>query len=105
MIRHPLSIALYGLLHPDLGIPLAHQVSRWSRQSRGERALEPERLWREIALPRFAEGFDTVMVGHFHHVHERREPGREFYLLGDWIDRFSYAVLEAGAVRLERWGG
>ena len=90
MIRHPLSIALYGLLHPDLGIPLAHQVSRWSRQSRGERVLEPERLWREIALPRFAEGFDTVMVGHFHHVYERREPGREFFLLGDWIDRFSY---------------
>jgi UDP-2,3-diacylglucosamine pyrophosphatase LpxH len=67
--------------------------------------LEPERLWREIALPRFAEGFDTVMVGHFHQVYERREPGREFFLLGDWIDRFSHAVLEDGAVRLERWGG
>ena len=104
VIRHPLSIALYGLLHPDLGIPLAHQVSRWSRHSRGERPLDPERLWREIALPRFAEGFDTVMVGHFHHVYERREPGREFFLLGDWIDRFSYAVLEDGAVRLESRG-
>lgn len=105
VIRHPLSIALYGLLHPDLGIPFAHQVSRWSRRSRGARAFEPERLWSEIALPRFAEGFDTVMVGHFHQVHERREPGREFFLLGDWIDHFSHAVLEDGAVRLERRGG
>ena len=105
VIRHPLSIALYGLLHPDLGISFAHQVSRCARRSRDERPLEPERLWREIALPRFAEGFDTVMVGHFHHAYERREPGREFYLLGDWIDRFSYAVLEGGAVRLEHWGG
>ena len=104
VIRHPVSIALYGLLHPDLGLPLAHQVSRWSRQSRGERKLEPERLWREIAEPRFAEGFDAVLVGHFHHVYERREPGREFFLLGDWIERCSYAVLEGGAVRLERWG-
>jgi UDP-2,3-diacylglucosamine hydrolase len=104
VIRHPLSIALYGLVHPDLGIPLAHQVSRWSRGSRGEKPLEPERLWREIALPRFAEGFDAVMVGHFHHVYERREPGREFFLLGDWIDRFTYARLEGGVVHLERWG-
>jgi UDP-2,3-diacylglucosamine hydrolase len=104
VIRHPASIALYGLLHPDLGIPLAQRVSRWSRRSRGEKPLEPERLWREIALPRFAEGFDTVMVGHFHHAWERREPGREFFLLGDWIDRCTYAALEGGTVRLERWG-
>jgi UDP-2,3-diacylglucosamine hydrolase len=102
VIRHPLSIALYGLLHPDLGMPLAHQVSRWSRRARGRRTLEPER---EIALPRFAEGYDTVIVGHFHQVHERREPGREFFLLGDWIEDFSHVVLENGAVRLEHWGG
>lgn len=103
VIRHPASIALYGLLHPDLGIPLAHQVSRWSRQSRGESRLEPGRLWREIAEPRFAQGFDGVLVGHFHHVYERREPGREFFLLGDWITRGTYAVLEDGRVRLEDW--
>ena len=103
VIRHPASIALYGLLHPDLGIPLAHRVSRWSRHSRDEEHLEAERLWREIALPRFSEGFDAVMVGHFHHAFARREPGREFYLLGDWIVRSTYAVLEGGAIRLEEW--
>jgi len=105
VVRHPASIRLYGLLHPDLGIPLAHQVSRWSRRSRGERPLEPERLWREIALPRFAEGFDAVIVGHFHHAYERRETGRELFLLGDWIERDTYAVLEQGALRLESWKG
>jgi UDP-2,3-diacylglucosamine hydrolase len=105
VIRHRVSIALYGLLHPDLGIPLAHLVSRWSRQSRGESRLEPERLWREIAMPRFAEGFDGVLVGHFHHAYVRREPDREFFLLGDWITRSSYAVLEDGAIRLEEWKG
>jgi UDP-2,3-diacylglucosamine hydrolase len=105
VIRAPASIALYGLLHPDLGIPLAHLVSRWSRHSRGTRPLDAERLWREIAVPRFAEGHDAVIVGHFHQAFERREPGREFFVLGDWIDRFTYAVLEDGAVRLETWGG
>jgi UDP-2,3-diacylglucosamine hydrolase len=98
-----INIALYRLLHPDLGIPLARLVSKLSRRSRGDRPLEPERLWREIALPRFAEGYDAVLIGHFHHVFERRETGREFFLLGDWITRFSYAVLERGAFRLETW--
>ena len=105
VIRNPASIALYGLLHPDLGITLAHLVSHWSRRSRGEKPLEAERLWREIALPRFAEGYDTVMVGHFHHAYDRREPGRELFLLGDWIDRGTFAVLEDGKVRLETWTG
>jgi UDP-2,3-diacylglucosamine hydrolase len=105
VLRNRLSIALYGLLHPDLGIPLALRVSRWSRGSRGEKPLQAERLWREIALPRFAEGYDAVLVGHFHHAFERREVGREFFLLGDWIERRTYAVLEGGSIRLERWDG
>ncbi len=104
VLRNRVSIGLYGLLHPDLGMPLAHLVSLWSRGSRGEKPLAAERLWREIALPRFAEGFDAVLVGHFHHAYERREPGREFFLLGDWIQRYTYAVLEGGGVRLETWG-
>jgi UDP-2,3-diacylglucosamine hydrolase len=101
IIRSPLSIRLYQLLHPDLGIPLASVVSRWSRKSRDERPLEPDRLWREIAEPRFREGFDGVLIGHFHHAYERREAGREFLVLGDWVDRFTYAVLQGGALRLE----
>ncbi len=105
LIRSPASIALYQLLHPDLGLPLARAVSRWSRHSRGERPLEPERLWREIAEPRFREGFDAVMIGHFHHVYERREDGREFFVLGDWMERFTCAVLQDGVIRLESHDG
>lgn len=103
VIRHPVSIGLYRLIHPDLGIPLARNVSRWSRGSRDERPLDPERLWQEVALPRFAEGHDTVMIGHFHHAFERREDGRAFFVLGDWIRNFTYVVLERGELRLETW--
>src|SRR5512145_2740221 len=53
VIRHPVSIGLYRLIHPDLGIPLAHAVSRWSRHSREDRPPDTGRLWREIAEPRF----------------------------------------------------
>jgi UDP-2,3-diacylglucosamine hydrolase len=105
VIRHPAAVRLYQLLHPDLGIPLARTFSRLSRDSRERRPLDGERLWREVARPRFAEGFDTVMVGHFHHIFERREGRHAFFVLGDWMDHFTYAVLEHGELRLESWPG
>lgn len=105
MIRHPASIRLYQWLHPDLGFPLAHFFSHLSRGSRERRVLDGDRLWREVAEPRFAEGFDTVLVGHFHHVYQRSEGGRTFFVLGDWIEHFSYVVLQDGDLRLETWPG
>ena len=103
ILRSRAGLALYGCLHPDLGIPLAHAVSRWSRISRPDAPLEPQRLWREIAEPRFREGFDGVLIGHFHHAYERREPNREFFILGDWLDHFTYAQLTNGHIELKEW--
>ncbi len=103
VIRHPASIALYRWLHPDLGIPFAHWISHFSRESRDELRFDGDRLWNEIAAPRFAEGFDAVMIGHFHRAYERREGGHEFFVLGDWIRNFSYVALEQGRFRLDVW--
>jgi len=103
-IRHPVSIGLYRLLHPDLGIPLARWVSHGSRRSRPSRRFDSDRLWREVAEPRFAEGYDAVLIGHFHQVLERREGNHELLVLGDWIDHFTYARLEGGELELKRWG-
>lgn len=103
VLRNRTSVSLYQCLHPDLGIPLAHAVSGWSRRSRGHGPLQPERLWREIAEPRFREGHDGVLVGHFHRAHEQRESGREFFVLGDWIDLFTYVELEDGRLTMKTW--
>ena len=103
MLRSPVSIGLYRLLHPDLGIPLAHAVSRWSRHSRGGDPLRPDPLWREVAEPAFRSGHDAAIIGHFHHAYERREGGHEFFVLGDWIDRFTYLELKDGKLELKVW--
>ncbi len=105
VLRSRASVALYRLLHPDLGIPLAHWVSGRSRHARDPARFPLERLWNEVALPRFAEGYDAVIIGHFHRVFERREDGRELIVLGDWITQFTYAVLRDGRLSLETWSG
>src|SRR5262245_9693705 len=103
VIRHPVSLALYRWIHPDLGLPLAHWCSQWSRGSRDQRPLDGERLFREVAVPRFRDGFDTVMIGHFHHTYERREGPNAFFVLGDWMKHFSYVELRDGAFGLNVW--
>lgn len=103
VLRSPISIGLYRWLHPDLGFPLANRVSLASRHSRDARRLDGDRLWNEIAKPRFAEGYDAVMVGHLHHAFERREGRDVFFVLGDWIDQFTYVVLENGEFRMASW--
>ena len=105
VIRHPFAIGLYGLLHPDLGIPLALAVSGRSRSSRGDPPLTPDRLWNEIGAPRFAEGYDGVIIGHFHHAFERRDGGHELFVLGDWIDDFTYLELTDGVLTQSVWPG
>ena len=103
VLRNPASLAFYRWIHPDLGIPFALWASRWSRNSRGQQPLDGDRLFRQIAAPRFAERYDAVMIGHFHHVYERREGERSFFLLGDWFERFSYVELKQGEFEMCVW--
>lgn len=103
ILRHPASIRMYGWLHPDLGIPLALGVSGLSRHSREDRPPDTGRLWREIAEPRFREGYDGVLIGHFHQAVDRSEGGRQFLVLGDWIEHFTYAELKDGRLSLKIW--
>jgi UDP-2,3-diacylglucosamine hydrolase len=103
VLRHPLSIALYRSIHPDLGIPLAHRVSAVSRKHTHERSFYVDRFSRFVAGSRFGEGLDAVIVGHVHDpMHFRDARGRDFLIVGDWIDSFTYVTLREGRFRLER---
>ena len=63
MLRNRWTIGAYRALHPDLGIPFALWVSRLSRHSRDEAQVDREWLYRQLALPRFAEGADAAITG------------------------------------------
>jgi UDP-2,3-diacylglucosamine hydrolase len=103
VLRNRLCILGYRMLHPDLGIPLAHASSSSSREHTREQKVDVERFLTQVARPRFRDGYDAVILGHIHKPVHVREEGRDFIFLGDWIRHFTYVTLTGGALEQHRW--
>jgi UDP-2,3-diacylglucosamine hydrolase len=102
VLRHPLAIALYRSIHPDIGIPLAHRVSALSRRHTEAREIILPKIVRDIARPR-VQGETTAMVmGHVHEPVHYQGKGLDFLLIGDWITSFTHVRLEGGEFSLYR---
>ena len=103
LLRNPWAIALYRGLHPDIGIPLAYRTSGISRAHSLPFNVLLDRYARNLVAPRFARGDDAVVIGHIHSpIHLRDTRGRDFLILGDWIDHYTCIRLEQGIFHLER---
>jgi UDP-2,3-diacylglucosamine hydrolase len=104
VIRHPLSIGAFRLLHPDLGTRLARGSSSASREHRifgdsgaGLRAIAHERLTSDPAL-------DLLVFGHSHAPALERVDGAGVYANpGSWLDTPTYLWITPERVELRRW--
>ncbi|TLM68891.1 MAG: UDP-2,3-diacylglucosamine diphosphatase [Deltaproteobacteria bacterium] len=82
---------------------IAERMSRASRRTGNDKS----RRWpaRDILIPyaetQLAADVRAVVTGHFHQPLHEQLAGGELIALGDWITRYSYAVWEDGAFRLE----
>lgn len=103
VLRSPWTIAAFRWIHPDWGLAVADTVSRFSRGRRDESKFDAERLCDYLAEPRFADGADAVVIGHYHHPTHLKRPSGEFLILGDWLGWNTYARLEGGAFSLWQW--
>jgi len=104
ILKTPVCIALFRLLHPDLGALLARATSRVS-EFRAWRRPDPSRkIFTRAAEAKFAEGFDAVVCGHYHRPLCERVDGGTLVILGDWVKEDTYAVLENGTFEVRRWG-
>ena len=96
VLRNPAARFLFRWIHPDVGIPIASATSHTSRHHAPRPKRSEDDLRALLAEPRFQEGYDAVLLAHFHRpIHQRRE-GRDFLVLGDWIERRTVAKLENG---------
>jgi UDP-2,3-diacylglucosamine hydrolase len=105
VFRSRWAISAYRMIHPDLGIPLATRSSRASRHYTESTPVDGPELWRRIAEPQFARGFDAVLIGHFHKPVHVRSGGNDFVINGDLFRHWSYTVLSSGSLELRVMGG
>jgi UDP-2,3-diacylglucosamine hydrolase len=105
VLRNPVARGLFRWIHPDVGIPLATAVSHTSRHHAPRPGRSDEDLYARLAAPWMARGFDAVVLGHYHRPLHRAGAGTDFLILGDWIERRTYAVLEDGRFSLREFGG
>ena len=101
IIRNPISIKLYRLIHPDLGIPFARFVSGSSRKYTNKIKLRDYDDYIEFANKRFSEGYDYVIMGHRHEPLVHEENGKKYVNLGDWLTNFSYGVFDGNDLKIE----
>jgi UDP-2,3-diacylglucosamine hydrolase len=100
VIRNPLFIGAAKLLHPDFTYWAADRLSATSRGI-DERQKRRQRPPRHLALRRLLDdSFDALVLGHLHLGFHLRYERWDILCLGDWIERFSYAKLEDGALGL-----
>jgi UDP-2,3-diacylglucosamine hydrolase len=102
IIRNRLVIGAARWIHPDLLAGVARGVSHGSRQYL---AIPWEKRARAVTAHAwdhfFKRGNDAFVMGHVHYpLHETRN-GKEFVILGDWLEHFTYARLTNGRLRLE----
>lgn len=101
LLHSRLNIALYRLLHPDIGIRLASWFSRWSR--RNDSCKDYGDAYTAFARKKFDVGFELVILGHTHRPQIVREGTSTYINVGDWIRTFTYGKLEGGKLTLEQW--
>lgn len=103
ILRSPLNIWLYSLLHPDIGITIAKKSSKKSRHYTSTKDYGEQDGMRAFALKKIQEGYHIVIMGHRHQP-EYEEIGNGIYInLGDWMQHFTYAVLVNDKVELKQW--
>jgi UDP-2,3-diacylglucosamine hydrolase len=102
VLRNPGVIAVSRWIHPDLLDTIAGGVAQ------GSRALfhiEQEKRARAVAAHAWAHFFnrgnDAFVMGHVHFpMHETRE-GKEFLIVGDWIEHYTFVRMTGGRLRIE----
>jgi len=102
VLRNRAVIAVTRWIHPDILDGIARRVSygsrKISRRDPADRAREVAD-WAHRTL--FARGNDIYVMGHVHYpVHDARD-GHDFVIVGDWVDRTSWARLRDGKITLE----
>ncbi len=107
IFRSRLSIALFGFLHPYLGVKLARYMSFKSRISKGDSDKiylgDDKEFIALFCKDKLKEShIDYFICGHRHLPLDVQLDNRSRYInLGEWVNDFSYAVFDGTNIELK----
>ncbi|NQT35727.1 UDP-2,3-diacylglucosamine diphosphatase [bacterium] len=101
LVRWRWTESIYKLVHPDFGIWFAKMISRYSRETGGNKKATAIRYYKEYAEHKLDQGFNYVVMGHIHSALFDSHPNGGFIVIGDWMNKHSYARFADGEMRLE----
>ncbi len=103
IFRNRFNQKLFSLLHPDVGVALAHTSSRTSRNYSGRRWDIDGWAYLEAAEKYIAQGNDYVVFAHNHEPMLQQVQSGIYVNTGDWMKYFSYGLFEDGVMKLKYW--
>ncbi len=103
IIRNPFVVGAAKTLHPDLMNAIATRISNGSKKrKRGALAKTANHLGDIAPGEFFCKGNDVFIIGHVHYPFHRVYDDRDFMIVGDWIQSYTYGKLEDGKLSLEK---
>lgn len=105
LLRSKPALLLTRVLHPDWIWRIYRLASRLSaaKHTPEHERVVPRQLLLDHASLHFDQGCQAVVTGHFHSPHIEHTPKGLILSLGDWINQYSFAVLEKGEFTLRTY--
>ena len=94
ILRNKFIQKIYSLIHPDLGIALARNTSKSSRDYTARKDYGEEDGLYIFAKQKIDEGFDYVLLGHRHRRYFKEYKNGFYINLGSWLDAPCYGIFK-----------
>ncbi len=105
ILRHKIAIKLFSCIPPTLAFKIASLVSGTSRKydNKTDEIEQQNRQYLiQFATQKFEQGYDCVVMGHYH-LPEEYHPENKVYLnCGDWLNNFTYGLFDGQQLKLKR---
>lgn len=111
IFRNKFAQWMFAGIHPRWTVPFAYSWSRHSRKEGEARGVPDYKLLNNLEnfvteYHKINPDIDYFIFGHIHILSRKIiEKGCEMIVLGDWINKFSYAELDEKGLRLMKWDG
>ncbi len=94
ILRNKTLQKMYSWLHPDIGILLASNTSKTSREYTSKKDYGEKDGLFETAKKKIDQGFDYVIFGHLHQRMFKQYKDGYYINLGSWLDNPCYGIFQ-----------